>query len=286
MTTGTTMGMMLPLLLVLLLAALPDGAVAKKRSRGGVSGSDLYPEGPKLEQTLKELAAHKESFNAVSPQMYSVGCDAPGPSQRYIESGGIEYCNGAGDLHAGDAFGSGCWESCKDPLLPSSWSDDRGVRECEAVCSNSSSCVGFTYYQPQSGTGGKRTCAFRTGSITQRPPCSGPKCTARCYEKPSSKCAPILISDTSDPGITPDPALAKRFHALGVEYWPTLSSPDWLNAESCSPPDCWNGTGSPVARCPCGQRPNETATMEVCAHGISQRLRTHSTAGSLAASLP
>ena len=79
-----------------------------------------------------------------------------------------------------------------------------------------------------------------------------------------SKCSPVLISDTSDPGITPDPALAKRFLALGphVEYWPTLSSPDWLNADACKPPDCYNGTGSPVARCPCGQAPNETATME------------------------
>ena len=61
-----------------------------------------------------------------------------------------------------------------------------------------------------------------------------------------------------------DPSLAKRFHALGphIEYWPTLSSPDWLNADACKPPDCYNGTGSPVARCPCGQAPNETATME------------------------
>ena len=61
------------MLLVLLLAALPQGAYAKKRSMVWVYGSDLYPNELKLEQTLKELAAHTDAFNAVSPQMYSVG---------------------------------------------------------------------------------------------------------------------------------------------------------------------------------------------------------------------
>ena len=136
-------------LLLLLLSALAAATAAKqKRSMVWVYGSDIFPStkgSPKLEATLKGLAAHTDSFNAVSPQMYSVGCDTP-------------------------SSGSGC--------------------------------------------------------------------------------APILISDTSDPGITPDPALATRFHALGVEYWPTLSSPDWLNSEACSPPQCGDG----VAKCPCGQK--------------------------------
>jgi hypothetical protein len=259
---------------LLLVSQGPLLASAKKRSMVWIYGSDLFPEGPHLEETMAQLKLHTGSFNAVSPQMYSVGCAAapapsgpPPPPQHYIESSGIEYCNGAGDLIAGNAFAAGCWESCKDPLLPAAWSEDEAVRECQGLCSNSSACVGFTFYQKQGGTKGLRTCAFRTGAITQRPPCSGPTCTARCYEKaakPPSVCAPILISDTSDPGITPDPALAKRFHALGphIEYWPTLSSPDWLNADACKPPLCFNGTGDPTARCPCGQAPNETATMQ------------------------
>lgn len=264
------------LLFALLLLLFAPGAQAKKRSMVWVYGSDLFPEGPKLEATLKELASHTDAFNAVSPQMYSVGCAAappapPSPEQHYIETTGIKYCNGAGELDAGNAFGAGCWDGgapgCKNPLLPTSWSDAEAVRMCEGLCSNSTACLGFTLYQPMPPDTRLRTCCFRTGAITQKPPCSGPTCTARCYEKaiqPPSQCAPILISDTSDPGITPDPALAKRFHALGphVEYWPTLSSPDWLNADACKPPLCFNGTGDPTARCPCGQAPNETATMQ------------------------
>ena len=207
--------------------------------------------------------------------MYSVGCASPPPAppgppppQHYIETSGIQWCSGGGDLALpGSPFGAGFDGAC--PLLPAAWSDATCVEECEAVCSNYSTCVGFTYYQPTGGsTPAKklRSCCFRTGTVAYKPTCDGPSCTARCYQKaipPPNPCSPILISDTSDPGITPDPALARRFHALGphVEYWPTLSSPDWLNAESCAPPSCYNGTGNPAARCPCGQAPNETLTM-------------------------
>ena len=77
-------------------------------------------------------------------------------------------------------------ERCENPLLPAAWSDAEGVRRCEAVCSapNASSCVGFTYYQGAEATGGLRRCCFRTGSVANKPRCSGGgACTARCYEK-------------------------------------------------------------------------------------------------------
>jgi len=119
-----------------------------------VYGSSLFPNQSTIDQTFKELTEHTDSFNAISPQMYSIGCDSDG-------SGG---------------------------------------------------------------------------------------------------CVPKMISCSSDPGITPDPNLAKRFHALGehIEYWPTLSSPDYLSGDGCNPDSC----GSGPAMCPCGQAPNETATME------------------------
>ena len=78
---------------------------------------------------------------------------------------------------------------------------------------------------------------------------AGPAIQYRSTED-ASGCLPVLISDSSDPGITPDPALATRFHALGphVQYWPTLSSPDWMGSRTesdpCKPPECYNGTGS------------------------------------------
>ena len=113
------------LLFALLLLLFAPGAQAKKRSMVWVYGSDLFPEGPKLEATLKELASHTDAFNAVSPQMYSVGCAAappapPSPEQHYIETTGIKYCNGAGELDAGNAFGAGCW--------------DGGAPGCKSIC--------------------------------------------------------------------------------------------------------------------------------------------------------
>ena len=272
---------MLPLLLLVLLLV---PAQAKKRSMLWIYGSALFPEGPELEATMAQLKLHTDSFNAVSPQMYSIGCaspppthPSPAPPQHYLETTGITWCNGGGDLAVGPSpegpFGAGFEGPPQppgvEPLLPAAWSDATCVEKCEAVCSNQSTCVGFTYYQASGGANPNtklRSCCFRTESVASKPKCHGPTCTARCYEKvtkPPNPCTPILVSDSSDPGITPDPALAKRFHALGphVEYWPTLSSPDWLNADSCSPPACYNGTGDPTARCPCGQVANETATM-------------------------
>ena len=141
---------------------------------------------------MKQLKAHTSSFNAVSPQMYSVGCVRPPQT----------------------------------PIMRGS---------------------GFYAW---------RRAVLKAG------------CDLQDAGSGTAHCAPILISDSSDPGITPDPALATRFHSLGphVEYWPTLSSPDWMSGdggEDCKPPLCYNGTGSPVARCPCGQAPNETTTMKV-----------------------
>lgn len=103
---------------------------AKKRALVWIYGSEIFPAGSKLETTLAKLAQHVDSFNAVAPQMYTVGC--------------------------------------------------------------------------ASGKAG---------------------------------CVPDMVSGSSDPGITPDPALATRFHALGshIEYWPTFSSPDyWKENETAA----------------------------------------------------
>ena len=76
-----TCAMRAMLLLLLLLPAVASGRgeLSRKRAMVWVYGSDLYPEGGKLETTLRELAAHTDSFNAIAPQMYSVGCGAPPP---------------------------------------------------------------------------------------------------------------------------------------------------------------------------------------------------------------
>jgi len=289
------MGAMPKISLALLLLLVLATAQAKKRSMIWIYGSSLFPEdNATLEETFTQLKLHNESFNAISPQMYSIGCPnpttpptppGPAPYQHYIMTANITFCSGGGDLPVGPydvgpfgaGFGVGAGQGWpvvptahapEEPLLPEEWSDATCVEECQAVCSSHSACVGFTLYQnatylPQSKL---RACAFRTGTVANKPSCDGPDCTARCYEKaikPPNFCTPVLISSSSDPGITPDPALAKRFHALGphVEYWPTLSSPGWLSANGCSPPSCYNGTGNPAGRCPCGQEANQTAMM-------------------------
>jgi len=72
--------------------------------------------------------------------------------------------------------------------------------------------------------------------------------TVGCTSSPSRPgCTPIVVSGSSDKNCAPDPALATRFHDLGVEYWPTLSSPDMWGPQECQPPSC---------------HPNETATMK------------------------
>eukprot|EP01052_Picozoa_sp_SAG31_P026846 SAG31_NODE_2464_length_5655_cov_2.777898_5_plen_265_part_00 len=118
---------------------------------------------------------------------------APAPPRNgYVETSGIKYCSGGGDLTIGNAFGAGCMPEsgrpplCKNPLLPVSWSDAQGVLQCESICTNRSRCVGFTYYQGDEATQGLRRCCFRTGNVGVKPRCSGPSCTARCYEKVST----------------------------------------------------------------------------------------------------
>ena len=206
---------------VTLLLLLPSpSAAASKRSMVWIYGSDLFPKGPKLEQTLKELAAHTDAFNAVSPQMYSVGCDAkaappPRQPQRYTETADIKWCSDGKspdwEPPSKSPFGAGMSpDGCS--VVPTSWSTSKSVAACEKLCDPVAACLGFTYYPSKALGGGaaknESVCCFRTGGVDEKPACDkDPSCTAtRCYEKavkPPSTCAPILISDTSDPGITP-----------------------------------------------------------------------------------
>ena len=102
-------------------------------------------------------------------------------SSAYIETTGIKWCSGGGDYAPGDSFGAGVDGIC--PIVPPSWTDEKGVAACEHVCNNATECVGFTLYPNDTG---HRICCFRTETTSYKPPC--PTCSARCYEKPEPKC--------------------------------------------------------------------------------------------------
>lgn len=105
----------------------------------------------------------------------------------YKETTGIKWCSGGGDLNPGDMFGAGMDNQC--PLIPAGWSVDKTVQRCNAVCTNASTCLGYTLYFHnltigEPGSKIPRECCFRTGSVASKPPL--PNGAARCYEKPPS----------------------------------------------------------------------------------------------------
>ena len=106
-------------------------------------------------------------------------CAASKPGAPYKETSRIKWCSGGGDWEPGNIFGAGN-TSC--PLVPKAWSDADVVSKCEAACTGSAECLGFTLYDNTTTKQGLRQCCFRTGSVASQPAC--PTCTARCYAKP------------------------------------------------------------------------------------------------------
>lgn len=106
-------------------------------------------------------------------------CEGPAP---YKLTTGIRWCSGGGDLvpEPPDLFGAGS-DNDQCPYLPDAWDLPTAIARCEAVCTNHTSCVGFTLYFEDKTPAKLRECCFRTGSVASKPPCSS--CTARCYEK-------------------------------------------------------------------------------------------------------
>ena len=115
---------------------------------------------------------------------------APAPSRgpvAYKMTTGIKWCSGGGDVQPGDSFGAGVDGNC--PLIPQGWTMGEAATKCEAVCTNASTCVGFTLYPDvahrSAGAPGAPTpheCCFRTGSVASQPKVPGSD--VRCYAKP------------------------------------------------------------------------------------------------------
>ena len=107
---------------------------------------------------------------------------AGGGDVPYKVTTGIKWCSGGTDFIPSppDLFGAGS-DNKQCPYIPHDWDDPTAIRTCEAVCSNHTACLGFTFYFEDTTKAHKRECCFRAGSTASKPPCSS--CTARCYEK-------------------------------------------------------------------------------------------------------
>ena len=107
----------------------------------------------------------------------------------YTMTTGIKWCSGGGNYSPGNVLGAGVDGLC--PLVPHGWSMDKAALACEGVCTNATSCVGFTLYPVSTdpGTGPPydtpRECCFRTISVASQPPLPGSH--TRCYAKPHGR---------------------------------------------------------------------------------------------------
>ena len=132
-------------------------------------------------------------------------------AQSYVQTHQIKWCSGGGDWTppngsrpGGGPFGAGVDGQCA--AVPESWSDVKAAQACEELCNTAEDCLGFTWYPTQKKA---RECCFRTGSVANKPTCSGPSC-ATCYEKP-----PAVVCDGAANGvIIPGVSLTEGWPAM------------------------------------------------------------------------